>query len=164
MPLPLQSVRLIGIRDLAAKVQKIFKKIKGRIHKAVDGFIEKAGAWFKDKKGRRKAKKDKKKAERDKKKGKDGEDAPKDKDKAKKGLRLGTAVVKNEQLTKEQINVELKKIERREKLKDLEASLTQETEQWHTFMLKSKAGSTKKQGTIRRKPTKATNEEEVSEA
>ncbi|MGH1337289.1 MAG: hypothetical protein ACRBFS_14290, partial [Aureispira sp.] len=155
---------LANVGDLVTKVQKIFKKIKGRIHKAVDGFIEKAGAWFKDKKGRRKAKKDKKKAERDKEKGKDGEDAPKDKDKAKKGLRLGAAVVKNEQLTKEQINVELKKIERREKLKDLEASLTQETEQWHTFMLKSKAGSTKKQETIKRKPTKATNEEEVSEA
>ncbi|MGH1337752.1 MAG: hypothetical protein ACRBFS_16650 [Aureispira sp.] len=32
----------------------------GQVAKAIDGFIEKAGAWFKDKKGRRKAKKDKK--------------------------------------------------------------------------------------------------------
>jgi hypothetical protein len=60
---------LIKLGDVAAKVQKIFRKLTGRINKVIDGFIEKAGAWFKDKKGRRKAKRDKKKAEKDKKKG-----------------------------------------------------------------------------------------------
>ena len=156
---------LIKLGDVAAKVQKIFRKLTGRINKVIDDFIEKAGAWFNDKKGRRKAKRDKKKAEKDKKKGdEDGKENPKDKAKVDKGLRLGAAVVNNENLTKEQINVELKQIEQKEKLKDLDAKLVEETEQWHTYMLKAKAGSSKKEKRIKRKPTKATNEEEVSEA
>ena len=144
---------LIKLGDVAAKVQKIFRKLTGRINKVIDDFIEKAGAWFNDKKGRRKAKRDKKKAEKDKKKGdEDGKENPKDKAKVDKGLRLGAAVVNNENLTKEQINVELKQIEQKEKLKDLDAKLVEETEQWHTYMLKAKAGSSKKEKRIKRKP------------
>ncbi|MFK7798742.1 MAG: hypothetical protein AB8E82_14930 [Aureispira sp.] len=77
---------------------------------------------------------------------------------------MGTAVVNNENLTKKQIDLELQQIEQKEKLKDLDARLVEETEQWHTYMLKAKAGSSKKEKRIKRKPTKATNEEEVSEA
>ena len=104
---------LVGIGDLAAKVQKIFKKITGRIHKAIDGFIEKAGAWFKDKKGRRKAKRDakkkeqedKKKEQEDKKK-KDGEEEDKKEDpkpkagSSKKEQRIQRKPTKEEEVSK----------------------------------------------------------------
>ena len=39
---------LLGLGDIVEKVQKIFRKVTGRITEAVDSFIEKAGAWFKD--------------------------------------------------------------------------------------------------------------------
>ncbi|MFK7798740.1 MAG: Rossmann-like fold-containing protein [Aureispira sp.] len=69
---------LVKIGDIAAKVQKIFKKLTGRIDKVIDNFIERAGKWFKDKKGRNKAKKGKKKAKKDKEKeGKDEVPVPK---------------------------------------------------------------------------------------
>jgi hypothetical protein len=77
---------LLGLGDLAAKVTKTFKSIRGKVEGAVDGFIEKAGVWFKDKKGRRKERKDKKNKEKeDKKKGEGNSDKDSKKDKDKKG-------------------------------------------------------------------------------
>ena len=137
---------LLRISDLVEKVQDIFKKIRTRITSAIDGFIEKAGAWFKDKKGRRQERRDQRQAERD---GRDGrgdndEEEEDDRNDRKKradieeGMQLGAAVVNNEQLNEQEINVELRAIKRRKKLDKLDADLTQETEQWHTIY----AGST----------------------
>lgn len=170
---------LLGLGDLAEKVQKIFKKIKGKITGAIDGFIEKAGAWFKDKKGRRKERKDKKKKEKEDKANKNKSEEDKDKeskddkdkrtDKKKKsdlkqGMKLGATVVNNEQLNQDQIKVELNKLELKYRLDDLGAKLLQETSEWHVFMLNARLnGLPEKHKEIKRKPTKAENEEQVSE-
>ncbi|BDS15386.1 phage tail protein [Aureispira anguillae] len=156
---------LLNLGDLAEKVQKIFKKITSRITKAVDGFIEKASMWFKDKKGRRKAKKDQKKEENAKKKKKEGEDKRTDQQKQadlNKGMKRGAAIVNNEELTQQQIKVELNKLELKYRLDDLGADLLQETEDWHLFMLEARLDGKKRSEQIKRKPTKAENEEQVS--
>ncbi len=149
---------LLGINDLVRRVQNLFESIRERITNTVDGFIERAGAWFKDKKGRRKEKRDKKKAERDEDKSEEGEETAADKAKLEKGLRLGTAVLNREDLTEEQIQVELQQLERREGLKELDAKLVEETEQWHTFMLEAREGSSKKEKRVRR-PTDSVDQE-----
>merc|ERR1711978_533586 len=51
---------LLGLGGIADKVQKIFESIRARIDAVIDGFIERAQAWFKEKRGRRKEKKEKK--------------------------------------------------------------------------------------------------------
>lgn len=145
---------LLGIGDLAGKVQKIFRKVTDRITKAIDELIERAGAWFKDKKGRRKAKRDKKKDKRNEKE----QQAD-----LNKGMTQGTAIVNNENLTKEQIEVDLNQLELQLRLKELDAKLIKETEEWHTFMLEGTIGKLRKTKEIRRKPTRAESEEQVSE-
>ena len=81
----------------------------------------------------------------------------------KKGMKLGAAVVNNEQLNQDQIKVELNKLELKYRLDDLGAKLLQETAEWHTFMLKGRLSGQNKSEEIKRKPTKAENEEDVSE-
>ncbi len=95
---------LLGINDLARRVQNLFKSIRKRITNTVDGFIEKAGAWFKDKRGRRRERR----AEREGRNGREGEEEggeqdPQDKAKVEEGIRLGSWSINDEQLTKEQI-------------------------------------------------------------
>ena len=53
-------------------------------------------------------------------------------------MKLGAAVVNNEQLNQDQIKVELNKLELKYRLDDLGSKLLQETSEWHIFILKGR--------------------------
>lgn len=177
---------LLKLGDVAKKVRAIFQKITGRIHGAIDGLIEKAGAWFKDKKGRRRERREARRrrrngeADRDERRtqnrqdeeesstrqnrdrDQDEETAPKEK--INQAIRRGRAIVNKDGLTKRQIRAQLEQLREQLRIQGLEADLISETEEWHTFMLKARAGNERKQVEIKRKPTLAQDEEAVSDA
>lgn len=156
--------KLLGVGKVADKVQEIFGKVRGRIDKAIDGFILKAQKWFKDKKGRRQERRDRRKEEREQDKDEqDGADNADNKTKVKTAIKEGAAVVENEEFTDKVIQQKLEELEKKHKLQDLSARLQEETAEWHTYHLQGKLGNTRKSKTIKRKPTKAENEEEVNE-
>lgn len=149
---------LLNLGDMAAKVQKIFRKITGRITGAIDGFIEKAGAWFKDKKGRRKAKKDKKKKEREeeanaKKKKKGEKDERSDQQKKgdfKKGMEKGEKSIKDPQNTEEEIKTQISQNKRQYQFDQLDAKLVKEKGEVEVWVLSGKLDKSAKVETIER--------------
>jgi hypothetical protein len=166
---------LLGVGGIADKVQDIFKSIHDRIDAVIDGFIENAQAWFKDKKGRRKQKKEDKQKEKDAKKGEDGaEDEKDEKEEDKrtekeqkadfdKGMKSGVEVVKTEGKTSEELAAEVKAKKQKYKLDELRAKMLSETEDMQSWTLTGELGVHKKTEKIERPKTAAENEEQVSE-